>query len=417
MKSFKFLVFVFLHLSLRGTDAAPTTTPAPNDQYSWEWNEMEDYYKGDELEVEYEQPTQPPYRPTTTRPAYRPTPPPTRPAYRPTAPPPTRPAYVPTRPPPYGAVPNPTVEFEYEEVGSDYPAYQEATYGPQKHCHEEDRVTYEDRCESYVEQTCRTHYVEECRDVEHNTCTGNIVSKFDQVCEDVEELLCDLEEKINYDPVKEDYNVQKCWVEKEVVCDTVVEMELQTKYDYQCCDVPMLRCDFQEHVVDDHTCTHTLEFDCKKEKRTLPGEYGMHMMCRKVPKNSCYKTPRTVQKEVCHEETERYCQKFTSPFPQLVEKQHCHLEPKKTCQLVGRTRTKKAKRYSYTPNCRSVPRQVCDHLERKVVEPVCKKESRPSCEYVAKKGCIDEPKQYCWKVEKIVKEEVCDDKYQWSSLY
>merc|ERR1719402_1035761 len=119
MRSFKFLVFVFLHLSLRGTDAAPTTTPAPNDQYSWEWNEMEDYYKGDVLEVEYEQPTQPPYRPTTTRPAYRPTPPPTRPAYHPTAPPPTRPAYhptappptrpvyVPTAPPPYGAVPNP----------------------------------------------------------------------------------------------------------------------------------------------------------------------------------------------------------------------------------------------------------------------------------------------------------------------
>merc|ERR1719337_535596 len=93
-------------------------------------------------------------------------------------------------------------------------------------------------------------------------------------------------------------------------------------------------------------------------------------MCKKVPKNSCYKTPRTVQKEVCHEETERYCQKFTSPSPQLVEKQHCHLEPKKTCQLVERTRSKKAKRYSYTPNCRSVPRQVCDHLERKAVEPV-----------------------------------------------
>merc|ERR1719228_986822 len=64
MKSFKFLALVFLHLSLRGTDAAPTTTPAPNNQYSWEWNELEDYYKGDELEVEYEQPTQPPY-PTT----------------------------------------------------------------------------------------------------------------------------------------------------------------------------------------------------------------------------------------------------------------------------------------------------------------------------------------------------------------
>merc|ERR1719228_1803716 len=278
MKSFKFLALVFLHLSLRGTDAAPTTTPAPNNQYSWEWNELEDYYKGDELEVEYEQPTRPAYRPTPppTRPAYRPTaPPPTRPAHHPTAPPPTRPAYRPTVPP-YGVDPNPKVEFKYEDVGSDYPAYQEATYGPQKHCHEEDRVTYEDRCESYVEQTCRTRYVEDCRDVEHNICTGNVVSKFDEVCEDVNELLCNLEEKVNYDTIKENYKVQKCRVEKETVCDTVVEIELQTKDDYQCCDVPMLRCEFQEYVVDDHTCTHTFEFDCKKEKRTLPGEYGMH---------------------------------------------------------------------------------------------------------------------------------------------
>merc|ERR1719431_351080 len=79
-----------------------------SNQYSWEWNEMDDDYKGDELEVEYEQPTQPPYRPTTTRPAYHPTPPPTRPAYRPTAPPPTRPAYHPTAHPPTRPAYHPT---------------------------------------------------------------------------------------------------------------------------------------------------------------------------------------------------------------------------------------------------------------------------------------------------------------------
>merc|ERR1719228_1610619 len=247
MRSFKFLVLVFLQLSLRGTYAAPTntTTEAPrqgkafdSNQYSWEWNEMVDDYKGgEELEVEYEQPTQPPYRPTPP------------PAYPPTRPPP---AYRPTTPPPYGAVPNPAVKFEYEDVGSDYPAYQEATYGPQKHCHEEDRVTYEDRCESYVEQTCRTRYVEECREVNHNNCTGNVVSKFDEVCEDVNELLCNLEEKVDYDTIKENYKVQKCRVEKETVCDTVVEIELQTRDDYQCCDVPTLRCEFEEYVVDDH---------------------------------------------------------------------------------------------------------------------------------------------------------------------
>merc|ERR1719228_1511742 len=113
MRSIKVLVLVCLQLSLRGTDAAPTTTTtsatattkaptttttkAPrkgkafdSNQYSWEWNEMDDDYKGgDELEVEYEQPTQPPYHPTPpptyrrTPPTYRPTPLPT---YRPTPP-------------------------------------------------------------------------------------------------------------------------------------------------------------------------------------------------------------------------------------------------------------------------------------------------------------------------------------------
>merc|ERR1719228_2644363 len=136
MRSIKVLVLVCLQLSLRGTDAAPTTTTtsattttkaptttttkAPrkgkafdSNQYSWEWNEMDDDFKGgDELEVEYEQPTQPAYRPTPP-PTYRRTPPPT---YRPTPPPTFRPT-----PPPYGAVPNPTVEFKYEDVGSDYP--------------------------------------------------------------------------------------------------------------------------------------------------------------------------------------------------------------------------------------------------------------------------------------------------------
>merc|ERR1719431_1028959 len=129
MRSFNFLVFVFLQLSLRGTDAAPTTTTASTTTTAptttTTTTTSTDSERGGRAPRAY-RPTRPAYHPTT-EPAYRPT---TEPAYRPT-------------PPPYGAVPNPTVEFEYEEVGSDYPAYQEATYGPQKHCHEEDRVTYE----------------------------------------------------------------------------------------------------------------------------------------------------------------------------------------------------------------------------------------------------------------------------------
>merc|ERR1712096_544140 len=38
------------------------------------------------------------------------------------------------------------------------------------------------------------------------------------------------------------------------------------------------------------------------------------------------------------------------PFP--VEKQNCHFEPKKICELEMKTRPKKAKKYSYTKDCK-----------------------------------------------------------------
>merc|ERR1712112_294767 len=38
------------------------------------------------------------------------------------------------------------------------------------------------------------------------------------------------------------------------------------------------------------------------------------------------------------------------PFP--VEEQNCHFEPKKICELEMKTRPKKAKKYSYTKDCK-----------------------------------------------------------------
>merc|ERR1712179_384492 len=52
--------------------------------------------------------------------------------------------------------------------------------------------------------------------------------------------------------------------------------------------------------------------------------------------------------------------KFSNIFPFPVEEQNCHFEPKKICELEMKTRPKKAKKYSYTKDCKEQPREICD---------------------------------------------------------
>ena len=78
-----------------------------------------------------------------------------------------------------------------------------------------------------------------------------------------------------------------------------------------------------------------------------------------------------IRKEHCQPTTQRFCQKFTNSFPQPVEEQNCHFEPKKVCEIQRRTRERKAKRYSYSQDCKVVPREVCDQEEKKSVVPAC----------------------------------------------
>ena len=59
-----------------------------------------------------------------------------------------------------------------------------------------------------------------------------------------------------------------------------------------------------------------------------------------------------IQVEVCKTDVHRYCEKFSNIFPFPVEKQNCHFEPKKICELEMKTRPKKAKKYSYTMDCK-----------------------------------------------------------------
>merc|ERR1712211_199911 len=89
-------------------------------------------------------------------------------------------------------------------------------------------------------------------------------------------------------------------------------------------------------------------------------------------------------------------------FPVPVEEQNCHFDPKKICELEMKTRPKKAKKYSYTKDCKEQPREICDQCEKKSLRPVCEMQERLECVYKPKEECRDEDKQYCYKVEGCV---------------
>ena len=124
-----------------------------------------------------------------------------------------------------------------------------------------------------------------------------------------------------------------------------------------------------------------------------------------------------IQVEVCKTDVHRYCEKFSNIFPFPVEEQNCHFEPKKICELEMKTRPKKAKKYSYTKDCKEQPRKVCDQCEKKFLDSECVMEPRMECIYKPVEKCSDdEIKQYCHKVEKVVVEEVCDMKFNTAYL-
>merc|ERR1711982_14796 len=131
-------------------------------------------------------------------------------------------------------------------------------------------------------------------------------------------------------------------------------------------------------------------------------------------RGSLHRTVTTFQERSklrCARPMFRYCEKFSNIFPFPVEEQNCHFEPKKICELEMKTRPKKAKKYSYTKDCKERPREICDQCEKKSLKPVCVMQDRLVCTYEPEETCRDEEKQFCHKVEKVVMEEVCDMKF------
>ena len=113
--------------------------------------------------------------------------------------------------------------------------------------------------------------------------------------------------------------------------------------------------------------------------------------------------------EVCKTDVHRYGEKLSSAFPLPVKEQSCHFEPKKIWELEMKTRSKKAKKYSYIKNCKGQPREICDQYEKKNIQPWCDTQERLVCIYdghryweefsnillfpVRKQNCYFEPKK------------------------
>merc|ERR1712002_1124277 len=138
----------------------------------------------------------------------------------------------------------------------------------------EEKVIFENQCEPYTEQTCWTQNVEDCKPVMYNNCTGVIETNIERVCFNVNELVCNLVEAIHYETLEETYQVQRCFTGKDRVCDTTYKIDTTTKDDYQCCNVETPNCYMEEKVINDVTCTNTVEFDCRRQKTTKPDGYG-----------------------------------------------------------------------------------------------------------------------------------------------
>merc|ERR1712215_653088 len=301
-----------------------------------------------------------------------------------------RTAYVPvSTPEPPTNYPGPAAPPKYDpQIGqTNVDGYSSNT---KPYCHMEEKVVFENQCEPYTEKTCWTQNEEDCKPVMYKNCTGVIQTKVDRVCFNVNELVCSLVEAIHYDTLEETYQVQRCFTGKDRVCDTSFKIDTTTKDDYQCINVETPNCYMEEKVINDVTCTDTVEFDCERVKATKNDGYGASdVVCTRTPKKDCYNIPRKVQVEVCKTDVHRYCEKFPNTHPFPVEEQNCHFEPKKICELQMKTRPKKAKKYSYVKDCKEQPRQICDQCETQNLEPLCDTEESLVCTYEPVETCND----------------------------
>merc|ERR1712071_514547 len=162
-------------------------------------------------------------------------------------------------------------------------------------CHPVEKLTYVDECIPYVEKTCFTQQKELCKDVYEKNCTAVIDEYEERECFDVTELICQLGENVQYEMVDETHTVQRCTKVSDRICDTVYDLSITTKDDFQCVDIDYQYCWDEEKIVKDRTCIFSVDFDCGKYK---PKDGKGAVGCQKTPTKKCYDTPRKVSEQL-----------------------------------------------------------------------------------------------------------------------
>jgi len=300
----------------------------------------------------------------------------------------------------------PKQDYDTQSYGGNY----------QQNCKTYYETVQEDKCEKYNEKVCYTTQIENCKDVPDQSCTHAITSSQERQCFNVTELKCRLQEDVQYETVQAVFTVQKCHNVQERVCDTVYDAEDARKDDFQCITVKNPVCKVADQVIYDKTCRTTTKFTCDYDASGYGGGYGagagygndVKDYCKRSYATQCYDTPRTVSNEVCFSQDQRVCEKLVNTVGSPKEKQVCHDEEKKVCELEQRSQPKQIKKYIYTVNCNSVPRQVCANSETKRIVPNCVAIFRKNCVYTpSEPKCEEIPKEYCYKVPKKVAKQKC----------
>jgi hypothetical protein len=351
----------------------------------------------------------------------------------------------------------------YDGDGGDYG--EGKSYAQETKCTPYYDTTYEDKCIAYNERVCTTHQQEACHDVPGENCRALVTSKQVRKCFDVTELLCSLKEDVQYEVIQATYTVQKCQRVTERVCDTVYETQYTNKDDYKCLSVSNLQCFPEEKTIHEKTCKTIVNFDCKQAFTSSAGpveftttgggggdSYGSDSygssdaygsssssasessfgasegfsepVCSKRTEVKCYNTPRQVSIEKCDVRPDKACEKLSERVPFPTEKQHCHNEEKKVCELEQRTQPKQVKKYTYTKQCRPMPRKICENMDVKDLVQSCAPHQHKNCNFTPIEKCVDVPKEHCYKVARKIQKQKCEtvakyggDSYETQTAY
>merc|ERR1719392_479919 len=101
-----------------------------------------------------------------------------------------------------------------------------------------------------------------------------MTTKDDYQCTNVETPNCCMEEKIIND----------------VTCTNSVEFNCKRD---KSTNVETPNCYMEEKIINDVTCTNSVEFNCKRDKSTKNDGYGPKgVVCDRKPTQNCYNIPR-----------------------------------------------------------------------------------------------------------------------------